>query len=257
MKAVVLIALAVCSASAFADDQWVSVGAARAVAPASAGPSVDSSSRAQVMQPSAVASSDSSGLVAELYQQIEQMQQELASLRGRVEEQGYELSRMKQDQQERYLDLDRRMSSLMSAPAAATTASVAASSSSDGLSAADAYKQAQKLMYDKKYDEANEAYQAFVRQYPDDPLAVNAVYWSGEIFLLQGNLDQAMASFRTVVTKYPEHQKAPDAMYKLGYTLDKQGKVADAKILMKKVVDQYQGKADTVVRLAKNYLDSH
>lgn len=254
MKAVVLITLAALSASVLADDQWVSVGAARPVAPAAPGESVDSSTRAQVVQPAASSGNSSNGLVAELYQQMEQMQQEIAALRDRVEEQGYELQRMKQDQQERYLDLDRRLSTLMTATPVAQTATPAAAAA---LSPAEAYKQAQKLMYDKKYPEANDAFQAFVKQYPDDTLAVNALYWSGEIFLLQGDLDNALNSFRTVVTKHPDHQKVPDAMYKLGYTLDKQGKTAEAKGWMKKVIDQYTGKADTVVRLARSYLDSH
>ncbi|WP_430462018.1 tol-pal system protein YbgF [Thalassolituus sp. LLYu03] len=256
MKAVVLIALASLSVSALADDQWVSVGAARAVAPATPGTSVDSSSRVQVVRTTSTEAAESNGLVAELYQQMEQMQQELAALRDRVEEQDHQIRRMKQDQQERYLDLDRRFSALMSSPASQTPVAGGAVPEAS-VAPADAYKQAQKLMYEKKYAEANTAYVAFVRQYPDDPLAVNAIYWSGEIYLLQGDLDKALESFRSVVTKYPEHQKVPDAMYKMGYTLDKQGKTADAKTWMKKVVDKYTGKADTVVRLAKNYLDSH
>jgi len=66
-----------------------------------------------------------------------------------------------------------------------------------------------------------------------------------------------LTRFMAVINDHPEHLKVPDAMYKVGYTLDRQGKTAEAKGWMKKVVDQYQGKADTVVRLAKNYLDSH
>ena len=271
MKALVLTALALSVAGAHADDDWVSVGAARPVAPAAQTSVTDTSSQALVASPvTAVANfpqTPSAGLLAEMSLQMEQMQQEIAELRGLVEEQAHQMRQLKQEQQDRYLDLDRRLAVLMSepvaqraassAPAATTAAPAAAASALSGLSPTDAYKHAQKLMYDKKYTEANEAYEAFTRQYPDEPLAVNAIYWSGEIYLLQGNLDKALTLFRSVVTDHPQHLKVPDAMYKVGYTLDRQGKTDEAKVWMKKVIDQFTGKSDTVVRLAKNYLDSH
>jgi len=258
MKALILTVLAASAASAFADDGWVSVGAARSVAPAAPAESVDTSSQAVIApssRPVADSGSASSGLVSELYLQMEQMQQEIAMLRDQVEAQNHQITRMKQEQQDRYLDLDRRLSALMSADAPTTTASpdVAAVT----LTPAEAYKQAQKLMYEKKYQEANDAYLAMAKQYPQEPLAVNATYWSGEIYLLQGELEKALSSFRSVAENHPDHQKVADASYKVGYTLDKLGKPADAKVWMKKVVDQFTGKADTAVRLAKNYLDSH
>ncbi len=258
MKALVLTVLAATAASAFADDGWVSVGAAKAVAPAVPSASVDTSSQA-VIAPSARTVSSagaSSGLVSELYLQMEQMQQEIAMLRDQVEAQNHQISRMKQEQQDRYLDLDRRLSAMMNAAPVSNTVAAGADAA-PVMSAADAYKQAQKLMYEKKYQEANEAYLAMAKQYPQEPLAVNALYWSGEIYLLQGELEKALASFRQVVDNHADHQKVPDATYKVGYTLDKQGKTADARVWMKKVVDQFTGKADTAVRLAKNYLDSH
>jgi len=264
MKAVVLTVLAALSAAGtYADDQWVSVGGASKVTPAASASTTDSSSRAVVQTPlpTEAMPANSSDLLSELYLQIEQMQGEIATLRGKIEEQSYELERLKQEQQERYLDLDRRVSSLYtSAPSPSSSAPSPAApvnTATVPVSAADAYKQAQKLMYDKKYSEANAAYEAFAVQFPNDPLAVNAVYWSGEIYLLQGGLDKALERFLTVINQHPDHIKVPDSMYKAGYTLGRQGKTDEARQWMKKVVDQYQGKADTVVRLAKNYLESH
>ncbi|MAS25579.1 MAG: hypothetical protein CMI08_09275 [Oceanospirillaceae bacterium] len=272
MKAVVLTVLAAVSAAgAYADDEWVSVGGTTQVAPAGSATTIDSSKRAVVQTPviSASPAPDSpvsSDLLSELYLQVEQMQSEIAMLRGQLEEQTHQLQRMKQEQQERYLDLDRRVSGLYTSPPQTTApaATVAPQQPVAGgaeqqpqLSAADAYKQAQKLMYDKKYTEANAAYETLAAQNPGDPLAVNAIYWSGEIYLLQGDLDKALMRFRDVVDKHPDHIKVPDAMYKTGYTLGRQGKTAEARQWMQKVVDQYQGKADTVVRLARNYLESH
>ncbi len=254
MKSVVLtFALVAVTASANADDQWVSVGAARPVAPAAQNTPTDSSVRAAVTTPAsnapAVIPAASSGLLSEISMQMEQMQQEIAELRGRVEEQDNLIRRLTQEQQERYLDLDRRIAVLLAggSPVAAPAAVVKESP-------AEAYKNAMMLVREKKFAEANAAFNDFVKTYPQDPLVGNASYWSGEVYLVQSDLDKALESFRKVVTQYPDHDKAADATYKMGITLHKKGDVAQAKVWLQKVIDLYTGKADSTVRLAKSYL---
>jgi tol-pal system protein YbgF len=255
MKSVVLtFALVAVTASVNADDQWVSVGAARAVAPATQNTPTDSSDRATVKAPAnitpATAPAASSGLLSEMAMQMEQMQMEIAELRGRVEEQDHLIRRLTQDQQERYLDLDRRMAALLAGGTpAAVVAPVAVKESP-----AEAYKNAMTLVREKKFAEANVAFSDFVKNYPQDPLVGNALYWSGEVYLVQSDLDKALESFRKVVTQHPDHDKAADATYKMGITLHKKGDVAQAKVWLQKVIDLYTGKADGTVRLAKSYL---
>ena len=254
MKSVVLtFALVAVTASANADDQWVSVGAARPVAPATQNTPTDSSVRAAVTTPAnnapAVIPAASSGLLSEMSMQMEQMQQEIAELRGRVEEQDNLIRRLTQEQQERYLDLDRRIAALLAggSPAAAPVAVVKESP-------AEAYKNAMTLVREKKFAEANVAFNDFVKNYPQDPSVGNALYWSGEAYLVQSDLDKALESFRKVVTQYPDHDKAADATYKMGITLHKKDEVAQAKVGLQKAIDPYTGKADGTVRLAKSYL---
>lgn len=254
MKSVVLtFTLAVVSASVNADDQWVSVGAARAVAPATQNTPTDSSALAVVKTPAnnspAVIPAASSGLLAEMSMQMEQMQQEIAELRGRLEEQDNLIRRLTQDQQERYLDLDRRMAALL-----AGSSPVSAPAAVAKESPADAYRNAMTLVREKKFADANLAFNDFVKNYPQDSLVGNALYWSGEVYLVQGDLDKALDSFRKVVDQYADHDKAADATYKIGITLHKKGDVAQAKAWLQKVIDRYTGKADSTVRLAKAYL---
>src|SRR5690554_876117 len=51
-------------------------------------------------------------LIYELYSRLDQLQQEMQTLRGTVEEQSYRIQRMEQEQRDRYLDLDQRVSEL-------------------------------------------------------------------------------------------------------------------------------------------------
>ena len=59
-------------------------------------------------------------LLNTLYTQLEALQQEVQTLRGVVEEQGYQLKRLQTEQRDRYLDIDRRLSAM--APATPLTA---------------------------------------------------------------------------------------------------------------------------------------
>src|SRR5690554_5229874 len=51
-------------------------------------------------------------VLVDLFLQLQALQTEVQSLRGIVEEQGYQIRRMEQEQRDRYLDLDRRLSAL-------------------------------------------------------------------------------------------------------------------------------------------------
>lgn len=59
----------------------------------------------------AAAAAGGNELIVNMYNQLEALQQEVQTLRGRVEEQDYQIKRMQTEQRDRYLDIDRRLSS--------------------------------------------------------------------------------------------------------------------------------------------------
>lgn len=257
MKAIILLTTLLINGSVFADE-WVSVGAARTVAPAANSPLTDSSARALIATPSVPQAMNNSSLVGELSLQMEQMQQELAVLRGRVEEQENQIRRMRDEQQQRYLDLDRRLSALLNASpatAAVTAAAAVATPVQNTGNAAEAYQQAMTLVREKKFPEASEAFERFIKTYPQDPLTGNALYWAGEVWLVLGDLDKALRDFKKVVNDLNGHDKEADASYKIGVTLHRQGNTAEARVWLQRVIDRFTGKADGTVRLARSYLD--
>ncbi|WP_419811351.1 tol-pal system protein YbgF [Bacterioplanoides sp.] len=277
MKTIILPLALALAAGAVAEDEWVSVGASRSVAPAQ--PDTQSpSSSSSLSLPSAThhsasseADADSSDLLSELLLQLEQMQQEIAELRSQVESQGQQLSVMERDQQARYLDLDRRVATLSQPKAAlkpiaagagsagAITESAAQTTSQTNTqtstqSPAEVYKAAMTLVREKKYSEANNAFTAFVQQYPNDKLVANAWYWNGEVYLVQSQFEAAKNAFEQVVQNFSGHGKAADATYKLGVTFHKLGDDQQARRWLTRVIEQYEGQSDATVRLAKSYL---
>lgn len=256
MKPYILISALVLSAGAYAQD-WVSVGAATEVAPSTESPLIDSSSQVQVVG----LPSDNrqfGSLEAELSWQVEQLQQEIALLRGLVEQQEYQLGQLQAESQQRYLDLDQRVAQLYLAkpnteakPQADARAKAPETSTNDPEQA---YQAAMTLVREKKYAEAAQAFKQFITDYPNHELLGNALYWLGEVRLVEGNHAEALKQFKRVVTDYPQHSKAADSAYKIGVTLYRQEQTAKAKQWFEKVVEQYTGKADATVNLAKSYL---
>lgn len=262
MKYSILILALALSAGAVAQD-WVSVGEAAKATPSSQAPLVDSSQRASLESSTPSASLVTTPAVAtnlsqELAWQVEQLQQEVSMLRGVVEQQEFQLNQLQQQGEQRYLDLDRRLAQLTALiPATATPVSADAKPKVSAASAEQAtadYQAAMQLMREKDYVQATQAFEQFVTRYPEHELTGNALYWAGELWLVQGQLDKALAHFERVVSDYAEHNKAADASYKAGVVLHRQGKPDEAKVWLQKVIDNYAGQADSTVNLAKAYL---
>lgn len=190
----------------------------------------------------------------QLFTQLQQMQDEIAQLRGMVEEQQNQIQQLKQESLERYQDIDNRLSSNA---AGANAAANTNSQSSGANEVAGAQQQAasnepadpakEKLYYDaafdlikqKDFDKASQAFNAFLRRYPQSQYAGNAQYWLGEVNLAQGNLQGAGQAFARVAQNYPSHNKVPDSLYKLADVERRLGNGDKARGILQQVVSQY------------------
>ena len=195
----------------------------------------------------------------ELFQQLQQMQEQIARQQGVIEVLQNDVSRMKQENLERYQDLDRRIGSGV-APAAIPDNSSAGGDNAAGA-AAGAASQApaasgepgdpakEKLYYDaafdlikaKDFDKASQAFGAFLRKYPNSQYAGNAQYWLGEVNLAKGDLQGAGQAFAKVSQLYPKHAKVPDSLYKLADVERRLGHTDRVKGILQQVVAQYPG----------------
>ncbi|MDO9625442.1 MAG: tol-pal system protein YbgF [Pseudomonas sp.] len=196
-----------------------------------------------------------------VFTQLQQMQQEIAQLRGLLEEQQNEIQRLKQEGLERYQDLDRRLSSGAAGAAATNNSSVIGATGTSGTpSAAAGQAQApasnspadpekEKLFYDaafdlikaKDFDKASQAFTAFVRKYPNSQYAGNAQYWLGEVNLAKGDLQGAGQAFARVSQAYPQHSKVPDSLFKLADVEMRLGNADKAKGILRQVIATYPG----------------
>lgn len=225
---------------------------------------VDSSP--QSVRSGAIRQQESVEQKTESYNQIQSLLQEVSELRALVEEQGHELSRLKQLQLDNYVDLDRRVSSLPGSGSNAkqqpkdTDSSIdsqapvdTSGSVNNGASEADDYKAAYDLLRQRQVDQSLVAFKEYLKKYPSGEFSANSCYWLGEIFLLKNQLPQARDWFSKLLQDFPESTKVPDAKFKLGKVYHLLGDKKRAKPLLD---DAATGVGDSA-RLAKQYLQDN
>lgn len=198
-----------------------------------------------------------------LFNQLQQMQDQISRQQGVIEELQNQVARMKQESLERYQDLDRRIGSGVTPAATPENSSAGGDASAAAGAAAGAGAAAQapaassepgdpakeKLYYDaafdlikaKDFDKASQAFAAFLRKYPNSQYAGNAQYWLGEVNLAKGDLQGAGQAFAKVSQLYPKHAKVPDSLYKLADVERRLGHTDKVKGILQQVVSQYPG----------------
>jgi tol-pal system protein YbgF len=105
------------------------------------------------------------------------------------------------------------------------------------------YEAAYGLLRERRYEEAEIALKAFLRQYPETDLSDNAAYWVGESLYSRGEFQHAFEAFRQTVERYPEGNKLPDAMLKVGLCLIKTGDRVGARDVLEEVSRRFPATA--------------
>ena len=121
--------------------------------------------------------------------------------------------------------------------------------------AKNAYNDAYNLLKQLKYDEAEEALQAFLKDYPEDELAGNAQYWLGETYYVRGQYESAAVAFATGFKKYEKNTKAADNLLKLGLSMQQLGKKKDACTAFKNLKTKFPNASDLLLSRAKKESD--
>lgn len=185
------------------------------------------------------------------YRQPQQMEEDVAALRGEVEELRHAVKQLQQDM----LTLSRNQNStggaVTASPATTPTSSAAPSSSmtSEGKTE---YETAYNKLKNKDHDGAVAGFKSVVAQYPNSEYAGSSDFWLGFVYQTKGDTDNAIKAFSTLIDTFPNHNKAPDAKYNLGKLYHQQGNTTKAKELLKDVASGSSKSAP----LAKSYLES-
>jgi tol-pal system protein YbgF len=196
--------------------------------------------------------------VVELVRSLEQTNQEIARLRGQIEVLANENQQLQKRQRDFYLDLDSRMKRLEGAPAGAGPAvSTPPSAEAPAGAAAQqaqrtptkdeqarevkAYDAASNLFRRNDFRSAIDAFRAFLKEYPDSQLAVNASYWIGISYANLRDYRNALSTQQEILAKYPQSAKAPDAMLAIAAIQIEQGDSGSARNTLEDIIARYPG----------------
>ena len=172
----------------------------------------------------------------QMTQRVDGLQEEMRTLRGRVEELQNENALLKKQQRDLYADLDKRLTD-----AAATTAANAATPTASAPEADEQalYNRALEQLRARNYAAAVDGFRALAASHPSGQMADNTQYWLGEAYYVTAEYDQAAAAFQRVLSGWPNSRKVPDAMLKLGYTQIEQNKLAAAKATLQQLAAKF------------------
>ena len=153
-------------------------------------------------------------------------QAKLDSVAERVEENSERLNRMDQ-----YLNLE---SSKKRVAVAAPAARAPKSSSEDEI-----YRSAKQAFDQGDFEAARQQFQEFIKRYPNSKNADNAQFWIGEIYYREKWYEKAILEYQNVIEKYPKGNKAPAALLKQGLAFSNIGDAANAKLILQELGRKY------------------
>lgn len=231
-------------------------------------------------QKAAVQAQTASQASVDQLNRLNQLQSEVASLRGIVEQLTNEIEQLKQRGRDQYVDIDTRLqrlegggtspsaaatptrpprtegteSPVMPEPAAAIGSTTPPPTASSPADEAAAYGAAFDSLRAGDYVASARGFHDFLQAYPNASLAPNAWYWLGESYYVTQNYELAAQSFDTVLRHFPDSNKASDALLKLGYSHLELGHRGEGERVLQMVIDRYPGSDNA--RLAENRLRS-
>ena len=151
-----------------------------------------------------------------IYLKIRALEQEIATLRNLIEENTYLIERYQELQQQRYLDLDKRLHSLLSGELKELNEQSLNLNDLITTEEIDLYKEALELFEVSRYAEALEVFRDLIISFPEGTYSADAYFWSGELYLAQEQLEDAREHYLVVVEKFKDHDRVADCLYKLG-----------------------------------------
>jgi tol-pal system protein YbgF len=187
----------------------------------------------------------------DMQNQLEQIRQDVAQLKGDLEVVTHQLEDMRTKQNATYTDLDTRVRKLETLAQSVTSgqmplAAANGANASGGDSKADvsqqesnAFAEAESLNQAGKYKEAFNAYDAFLKTYSGSKLVPDALYGMGYVQFALKSYKSSAATQQKFLESYASHPLAPNAMLNLANSQIQLGQIPAAKKTLKELIAAY------------------
>ena len=202
--------------------------------------------------------------VIQLLNQIEQLNAEIARLRGQIEVLANQGDQLGKRQKDFYLDIDTRLRKLEGAPADALTPSAGMPAVPAGASAANivtapgvgtnarsaapaftkeqetkAYDVGSTLFRRGDFNAAIRAFDSFKMDFPASALSANAQYWIGISYFNMKDYANARAAQEALLKTFPDASKVPDALLAIASVHVETGDSRAARNTLEDIIARY------------------
>lgn len=187
-------------------------------------------------------------VLGDMQNQIEALKQEVARLKGELEVASHNVDATQQRQKDLYSDTDTRLRKLEGGPATAppaadaeanTTAAPATPVPSKNTQEYQLLELANGLSKEAKHKDAFNAYDKFLRDYPNSALAGDALYGLGYSQFALKNYKSAIATQQKVLDQYAGSPRVADAMFNMANSQIQLGQVPSAKKTLRDLIAKF------------------
>jgi tol-pal system protein YbgF len=97
-----------------------------------------------------------------------------------------------------------------------------------------------KQAYDKgDLNAAREGFQKLLKEFPKSENADNAQFWIGEIYYREKWYEKAILEYQTVIEKYPKGNKVTASLLKQGFAFFNLGDKSNARLILSELIKKY------------------
>jgi tol-pal system protein YbgF len=181
--------------------------------------------------------------------QFDQLHQELAKLRGMIEQVTNDVATLQKHDRDLYSDLDARIKKLE--PTSVTIDGKSVQVDRDEQAA---YDSAMALFKASDFRTAVGGLSGFLARYPQSAYAPAAQFWLGSSYYAIKDYRAAIAAQQTLVDRYPDSPKAPDALLNMAASQIELNDKKSARTTLNKVISDFPD--SDAAKLAKERLSS-
>lgn len=203
----------------------------------------------------AQANDDSLDLILE---KIENLENELARLSNQIDSNTFEVQKLDESNQARYVDLDKRIHDLEAVILLSKEEEaeeiielnnpLAELIEKDGEEEEfTLWSNTLKLIDNSRYSEAAENLRFLILSYPQGAYLVDSYFWLAEIYFLQEMNEDAYETYFSLINNFPEHERVPVSLYKLGLISIKLEKNDEAIAFFERVILNYPESGSSIL----------
>lgn len=202
--------------------------------------------------------------IAEINQDLRQVQKKIGQLQGVMEETAFQLGQTDPDTQTNLSQVLERMDRAVSrnhtritrletymgfeptvpGTDGPDTSDPAATGDDPGqqilpVSDKAVYEQAKKTFDDGDMEAARIQFENFITSFPESDLAGNARFWIADSYYVEKWYEKAILEYQKVLEQYPDSNKAAAARLKQGYAFAELGENANARLILNELINRY------------------